>query len=101
MRPPNELAEWATALLSIRFGRMARSIVKSDLYYNWRCAHRESNPRDLLEDIYHVLNASYCDVYATGEAKQSEYASLLLTTGTRVEIYDGQTTIHQWLLDLA
>jgi hypothetical protein len=43
-----------------------------------------------------VLQATYCDIYATAEAKQSEYASLLLTD-TRVEIYDRKITIDRWL----
>ena len=98
--PTNELTEWATALLSIPFGRMARSIIKSDLYYNWRCANRESNPSDLLDDMHHVLNAMYCEIYATAESRQAEYAQLLLTPATRVRTYDGGAPIDQWLLSL-
>ncbi len=30
----------------------------------------------LVPDLYHVLNASYCSVYATEEAGQIEYAAL-------------------------
>ena len=65
-------------------------------YYNWRCATRGSNRFDLMDDMLHVLQATYCDIYATAEAKQSEYASHLLAR-TRVEIYGRQTPIDRWL----
>jgi hypothetical protein len=46
--------------------------------------------------MLHVLQATYCDIYATAEAKESEYASHLLAR-TRVEIYGRQTPIDRWL----
>lgn len=95
-----EAAEYATALLKTSTGRIAAGLVRADLYYNWRCAHREFNPRDLIDDIYHVLNSTYCDVYATAEQKQSEYAALLVTGGTAIAIHDGKSALDRWLLDL-
>jgi len=50
---------------------------------------RESVPKDLIDDMYHVLNAVYCDVYATAERRQAEYASLILALNTTVAIYPG------------
>jgi hypothetical protein len=47
--------------------------------------------------MYHVLNATYCDVYATKESGQREYAGLLLTPRTRVAIYDGRDSLDTWL----
>lgn len=47
------------------------------LFSNWRCANTDSVPRDLVDDMYHVLNASYCSIYATADANQMKYASLL------------------------
>jgi hypothetical protein len=71
------------------------------LYYNWRCANRGSNPKDLFDDMYHVLNAIYCDVYATKERGHAEYAGLLLTTNTKVAIYDGRTPVGGWIGSVA
>jgi hypothetical protein len=88
----------ALGLLQHPASRTAKSLVRADLYSNWRCARRGSNPRDLVDDMYHVLNANYCDVYATAEAGQKEYASLLLTQWTRPVIYDGKTPLADWLL---
>ena len=36
---------------------LSRALVRADLYYNWRCANRGSNPKDLFDDTYDVLNA--------------------------------------------
>ncbi len=90
----------AQALLHIPASRIAKGIVRADLYYNWRCANRGSNPKDLVDDLYHVLNSSYCSVYATAEAGQTEYAALMLSQWTRVTIYDGQLPVDEWLLSL-
>jgi hypothetical protein len=90
----------ALGLLAIPASRVAKGVVRADLYYNWRCANRGSNSKDLVDDLYHVLNASYCDIYLTAEAAQTEYASLILSKWTVVTIYDGQTPIDEWLLGL-
>jgi hypothetical protein len=99
--PRMEAAEYASALLSTPASRMARGLVRADLYYNWRCAHRDSNRKDLVDDMYHVLNSVHCDVYATKEKRQAEYAGLLLTANTNVAIYDGQTPLDRWVEGLA
>jgi hypothetical protein len=99
-KPAVQALEYATALLFPPAKRFARGVVKSDLYYNWRCANRGSVPRDLIDDMYHVLNAVYCDVYATGEAGQTEYAHLILTRKTRVAVYSGGMPIDQWIESL-
>jgi len=91
----------AQPLLQIPPSRISKGLVRADLYYNWRCASRGSNPSDLLDDIYHVLNASYCDIYATAEVGQDNYASLLLDPWTKVAIYDSKTAVDEWLLALA
>jgi hypothetical protein len=99
--PSTEVSEWAAALIALPSYRLARGLVRADLYYNWRCAHRNSNPKDLLDDMLHVLNAIYCDVYATKESGQAAYAGYLLTSRTKVAIYDGQTGADCWLGTLA
>ena len=98
--PAEEAVEWASALLTSPVGRAARGLVRSDLYYNWRCANRDSNPKDLIDDMYHVLNSVYCDVYTSQEEGQEEYAGLLLTANTKVAIHDGQTSVDRWLCGL-
>jgi hypothetical protein len=90
----------ARALLQIPPSRVAKGIVRADLYFNWRCANRGSNPKDLVDDLYHILNSSYCSFYVTAEPKQAEYASLILSQWTRVAIYDDHTPIDGWLLGL-
>lgn len=90
----------ARALLQIPHSRIAKGVVRADLYFNWRCANRGSNSSDLVDDLYHVLNASYSDVYATAESAQREYASLILSRWTRVEIYDDLSPVDAWLLSL-
>ena len=95
-----EAMEYASALLASPASRMARGLVRAGSYYMWRCAYRDSVPRDLFDDIYHVLNSVHCDVYATEEKRQAEYAGLLLTNSTRVAIYDSRTPVDQWLESL-
>jgi hypothetical protein len=97
--PPSEVFRYAGALLANPRFRFARGVVRADLYYNWRCAHRGSNRPDLIDDMFHVLNATYCDIYVTKEKNQLEYAGLLLTPDSRVEIYDG-TPVGPWLEQL-
>lgn len=95
--PFAEAMSWASPLLASSACRLARGLVRADLYYNWRCSHRGSLPKDLYHDMYHVLNATYCDVYATREPGQKEYAGLLLTPKTRIAIYDGRDSLDAWL----
>ena len=90
----------ALTLLGIPASRIAKGIVRADLYFNWRCANRESNPKDLVDDMYHVLNASYCAIYATAEASQVQYATLLLHSSTQIAVYDDKIPIDEWLLTL-
>jgi hypothetical protein len=90
----------AHSLLHIPASRIAKGIVRTDLYFNWRCANRGSTPGDLADDLYHVLNASYCAVYATAEPRQAVYASLLLSTWTTLAIYSDHMPVDAWLLGL-
>ncbi len=98
--PAQTAEQVADTLLRVPPSRISKGLVRADLYYNWRCASRGSNPSDLVDDIYHVLNATYCDVYATGEGGQGDYASLLLDGWTKVAIYDGKKPVDEWLLTL-
>ena len=92
---------YAHCLLSYALADASRAIVRADLYSNWRCAKHGSNRRDLIDDMLHVLQATYCDLYVTEEKKQINYAHLLLTPRTRVEVYPCRSTpIDRWLASL-
>jgi hypothetical protein len=96
----NELTQYSVALL--RSGSYsAEALVRAGLYYNWRCAHRSSNPKDLLDDMYHVCNAAYCHIYLSAERQQTEYASNLLQNGTQIYIYERSHPLDEWLCELA
>ncbi|MFP5226930.1 MAG: hypothetical protein ACLGXA_04830 [Acidobacteriota bacterium] len=90
----------AQGLLEHEGSRIAKAIVRADLFSAWRCARGGSSPRDLADDLYHVLNASYCDVYATADAGQMKYAPLILSQWTRPAIYDASEPLADWLLSL-
>lgn len=92
-----ELLDYAAALIKNASSLISRAIVRADLYYNWRCANRGSNPPDLADDLYHVLNASYCEIYATDDRRQAEYASYILPSTTKVAIYDRSVPLDAWL----
>lgn len=96
-----EAMEYASALLASPTSRISRGLVRASSYYAWRCAYRDSIPKDLYDDIYHVLNSIHCSVYATEEKRQAEYARLLLTANTSVAIYTGEIPIDRWLQGLA
>jgi hypothetical protein len=96
-----EAMEYVSALLASPICRAARGLVRASTYYMWRCAYRDSVPSDLSDDMYHVLNSIHCDVYATQEARQTEYARLILTSNTVVSLYVGQGRIDRWIYGLA
>jgi hypothetical protein len=92
--------EYAKAVLQSPAAHASRGLVRCDLYSNWRSANRGSNPADLIDDVLHVLQAIYCNIYATGDAKQEEYASLILTPTMTIAIYDRSVPVDEWLLSL-
>ena len=91
---------YAQELIGLPSARVARGLIRADLYFNWRCAHMGSIKPDLQHDMHHVLSSSYCDVYATKEANHAKYAHLFLTPATRVCIYENKVPIDGWLLAL-
>jgi hypothetical protein len=79
----------------------SRASVRGDLYYNWHCAKHGGIRLDLLDDILHLLQAVYCDLYMSEDKSQGHYGPLILTARTRVEIYpDRKILIDQWILGL-
>lgn len=96
--PFNEAYEYACALQRTPVNRISMGVISRNLYFNWRCAHRVSIPPDLFPDSNHIINANYCDVYATKERGQLEYARFLLTPATAIHIYDAAMPIDRWIL---
>jgi hypothetical protein len=100
--PPVNARELSNVLLNSGVAPFTHSLVRSTLYMNWRAANYGGLPPDIPDDMYHMLGATYCDVYATGEAKQS-YAKELLASKTLFGSYprDGSVAIEDWLDSLA
>lgn len=98
---PSRTPEYVQSLLSFPLADASRGTVHADLYSNWKCARDGSNRLDLADDMLHVLQAMYCDLYVTAESSHLRFAPLLLTSRTRVEIYrDRSVPVDQWLLSL-
>ena len=92
----NEVTEYAIALFELPMKRHARGLVRADLYLHWRYAQFGTLSKDLVDDVYHVLNSSYCEIYATADPKQS-YAPLLLTSNTKVSTWNRTEPVDKWL----
>jgi hypothetical protein len=98
--PRHEVMEYVLALRGAVANRVARAVIRRNLYLNWRGAHRPSVAKDIFPDSTHIVSSNYCDVYATKEGGQLGYARLLLTPSTVVCIYDGQSPVDEWLVSL-
>jgi len=96
---PRQIAIATKRLLARQGFRLSHSVVRADLYSNWRAANSGSMPRDLLPDLDHIVTASYFDVYATKEAAQGKYAPVVLGK-TVIAIFDGKLPISAWLESL-
>jgi len=97
--PEHEVTEYAVGLFDLPMKRYARGLVRADLYLHWRYCQFGALPKDLVDDVYHVLNASYCDMYATADPKQ-KYAYLLLTSNTQVSIWPRDNRVDNWIESL-
>lgn len=58
-------------LLRFQLAEASRATVRADLYYNWHCAKHGAIRLDLLDDLLHVLQTMYCDLYVTEEKKHA------------------------------
>lgn len=99
--PSRELRNLSSLLLYSRSAPFAHALVKATFYMNWRAANHSGLAPDVPDDMYHILNATYCDIYATGEAKQS-YATHLLAPRTLFKPYprDGSISVDDWMVSL-
>jgi hypothetical protein len=93
---PATLTEVAAALLRSSDYRVANAMVRADLYTSWRAIRAGTLARDVLDDCFHLVNASYCDMYATMDLEQSKYAPIVLGS-TEVLYFDGTTPVSDWL----
>jgi hypothetical protein len=48
--------------------------------------------------MFHVVNASYCDIFITTDSDQASYAGHALYNA-EVLVYDGTTPLLKWLLE--
>jgi hypothetical protein len=97
---PEQIDKTARKLLTIPAKRFARGCASAGLYNQWRFVNFGSVPKDIPEDITHILDSVYCDVYATSEAKQAEYAHMLVTTNTKIKLFQNECPIDEWIVNL-
>jgi hypothetical protein len=95
--PADTLTEVTVRLLQNPFLRVAHTMVRADMYATWRAARSGKLARDVQDDCYHLVNACYCDVYATKDRPQAEYAPSVVGP-TAVRFYDGSSPVSDWLL---
>jgi hypothetical protein len=96
------LRELSNILLHSGIAPFTQSLIRATLYMNWRAANSGGLASDIPDDMYHMLNATYCDVYATGEAAQ-RYAIDLLASKTSFRNYPRRAAvaIDNWLVSLS
>ncbi len=97
---PTAADELAARLLESRSNRVAHAIVRSDIYQNWRAARKEFGAvrQSVPDDSYHVVNASYCDVFITEDRDgQADAASHALVDVTALVYRDRQVPLLNWL----
>lgn len=97
--PTSQLGLLSKKLLGSPKYRLSDALVRAHVYVNWQCLRRSSVPRDLLDDCFHVVNASYCDIYATKESAQEDYAPSILRH-TAFALYRGSPELDDWLCSL-
>jgi hypothetical protein len=96
-QPLRNLTWLAKRLLASSRYRVSHAMVRSDLYLNWRYCQRGSLGKDMPDDHYHAVNASYCDYFVTSDPGLARYMSDVLTQ-THVALYDRGSSIANWLL---
>jgi hypothetical protein len=97
---PEVLTEVAIAMIRNPSCRVAHTMVRADMYVTWKAGRAGALGRDVMDDCYHLVNASYCDVYATKDKPQAQYAQAVVGP-TQVRFYDGDVPVSEWLLSIA
>jgi len=96
-QPLRDLTWLAKRLLASSRYRVSHAMVRSDLYLNWRYCQRGSLGKDIPDDNYHAVNASYSNFFATADPGLAEYMSHVLTQ-TNVELYHRDVPVANWLV---
>jgi len=94
---PADLLRAAKDLSSSSKYRFARALARGSLYLNWRCAKFGSIRDDLYDDMFHVVNAAYSDVFATTDTDQANLARHAIEA-TQVISCDGNKPISDQLM---
>ena len=92
-----ELTWLAGRLLGSSRYRVSHAMVRSDFYLNWQYCQTGALGKDVPDDNYHAVNASYCDFFATTDPGLAHYMSHVLTQA-KVELYDRNLPLANWLV---
>ncbi len=92
-----ELTWLAKRLLGSSHYRVSNAMVRSDIYLNWRYCRRGALGKDIPDDNYHAVNASYCNFFVTTDPGLAEYMSHVLRN-TKVRLYGRKSPIRNWLV---
>jgi hypothetical protein len=95
-----DLTRIAKRLLASPQYRVAHAMVRSDLYLNWRYCRRGSLGKDMPDDNYHIVNASYCEAFVTSDPELVAYAKHVLKQ-TGVFLYSRDVPVLTWLKNIA
>jgi hypothetical protein len=96
----SDLTRVAKKILRTRSYRVAHTFVKTDLFLTWRKERNGTLRRDAADDVYHLVNASYCDIYCTSDKDQNDYVPAVLPD-VKFAYYDQTKPISDWLCGLS
>ena len=97
---PYELAGVAKLLLQSTRYRVSRTMTRADLYLNWRCVNRGSIRGDLPDDTFHVVSASYSNVFMTTEADQANIAKHAIEDVQAIVFSQGECVLDRLAIAL-
>jgi hypothetical protein len=93
---PVELLRVAERLLLDERYKVSRALTTDALYFQWRGANYGSVPKDFNEDMYHAVNASYCDFFVTDDVDQATHAAYA-SNQFRPLLCDTEAPLLEWL----
>ena len=80
--------------------RVAHAFVRTDLFLNRRKERNKGLRKDAADDVYHLVNASYCHIYGTSDKDQLNYAQISIP-GVEIAFYDRVKSVGDWLCSLS
>ncbi len=96
----SDLTRLAKRILRTRSYRVSHAFVWTDLFLTWRKERNGALRRDAADDCYHLVNASYCDIYGTCDEDQKAYAPTVLPH-VKFAHYDRTKSVTEWLCSLS